>query len=348
MEKWFKNDRLQQNVYHDRETQEMDAGGPITVEHLLKRSTDTPVAVQGLLLVNQEVARMCSSIKESYPPQCGEPSVELAGLDLSTIEGTMTAHGVTWKEGAVLTLQRTGDGRFKVVDVVQAIQQETLNVNKCVRAFGLQTVCDIINRFEQTYNKPIVSIGSGNGILENCCQSIERRSKTPIKFICVDPDPMSYSNGPVCISPDYDTTTSLINAHPEIVQDCLLLLNWCDANESTYDYQAIIDLKPLAVLSLYEVYIGSNGAAGGEKFYQWIQSTPENGYLHAVDYRLEGSSIDEEPRHHNNHIMDMRISWHHIAYTECNGIFYKPRTEIHYIKPACLDSCRQVSECCIS
>jgi hypothetical protein len=94
-----------------------DAGGPITVEQLLARSADTPVAVQGLLHVDQGVARLCAAILERYPPQCGEPSAELAGLDLSTVEGTTTAHGVTWKEGAVLTLQRAGDGRFTVVDV---------------------------------------------------------------------------------------------------------------------------------------------------------------------------------------------------------------------------------------
>jgi hypothetical protein len=82
-----------------------DAGGPITVEQLLARSADTPVAVQGLLLVDQGVARLCAAILE--------PSAELAGLDLSTVEGTTTAHGVTWKEGAVLTCSEpeTADSR---------------------------------------------------------------------------------------------------------------------------------------------------------------------------------------------------------------------------------------------
>ncbi len=94
-----------------------DAAGPITVEQLLARSADTPVAVQGLLHVDQGVARLCAAILESYPPQCGEPSAELVGLDLSTVAGTTTAQGVTWKEGAVLTLQRAADGRFTVVDV---------------------------------------------------------------------------------------------------------------------------------------------------------------------------------------------------------------------------------------
>lgn len=94
-----------------------DAGGPITVEQLLARSADTPVAAQGLLHVDQGVARLCGAIMESYPPQCGAPSVELVGLDLAAVEGTTTAEEVTWKEGVVLNLERAVDGRFAVVDV---------------------------------------------------------------------------------------------------------------------------------------------------------------------------------------------------------------------------------------
>ena len=93
-----------------------DGGGPITVEQLLARSADTPVAVQGLLHVYQGSARLSAAILESFPPQCGEPSAELVGLDLSTVAGTTTAQGVTWKEGAVLNLERAADGRFTVVD----------------------------------------------------------------------------------------------------------------------------------------------------------------------------------------------------------------------------------------
>ncbi len=99
-----------------------DAGGPITVDQLLARSSDTPISVQGLLLVDRGSARLCGAILESYPPQCGEPSVELVGLDLATIDDTTTAEGVTWREGAVLSLERTADGRFTVVGVAPAAQ----------------------------------------------------------------------------------------------------------------------------------------------------------------------------------------------------------------------------------
>lgn len=101
-----------------------DVAGPITVEQLLARSSDAPVAVRGLLHVEQGTARLCAAILESYPPQCGEPSVELVGLDGSTVEGTTTAQGVTWKEAAVLHLERGGYGRFTVITAAaeQAVQ----------------------------------------------------------------------------------------------------------------------------------------------------------------------------------------------------------------------------------
>lgn len=103
-----------------------DAGGPITVQQLVERSADTPVAVQGLLHVSDGVTRLCGAILESYPPQCGEPSVELVGLDLATVEGLTSAEGVTWKEGAVLNLERADDGRFTVLDVQAGLTTEVV------------------------------------------------------------------------------------------------------------------------------------------------------------------------------------------------------------------------------
>jgi len=102
-----------------------DGGGPVTsgredpisVQQLVARSADTPVAVQGLLYAGEGVVRLCGAVLESYPVQCGQPSVELVGLDLAAVEGVTTAEGVTWKEGAVLMLERAGAGRFAVVDV---------------------------------------------------------------------------------------------------------------------------------------------------------------------------------------------------------------------------------------
>ncbi len=98
--------------------------GPITVEQLLARSADTPIAVRGRLYSTDGVVRLCGAISAARPPACGDPSVELVGLDLASVDGTTTLDGVTWKEDVVLNLARAGDGRFTAVDVTAGTRTE--------------------------------------------------------------------------------------------------------------------------------------------------------------------------------------------------------------------------------
>jgi hypothetical protein len=89
----------------------------LSVDQLVARSADTPITVQGFLIVHEGTTRLCAAILESHPPQCGEPAVELVGLDLAGIAGTQTDQGVTWKESVVVTVQRRQDARFDVLSV---------------------------------------------------------------------------------------------------------------------------------------------------------------------------------------------------------------------------------------
>jgi hypothetical protein len=89
----------------------------LTVEQLVARSADTSIAVRGFLIDQQGVTRLCAAIMESYPPQCGEPAVELVGLDLAKLAGRQTDQGITWKESLVVTVQRRQDARFDVLSV---------------------------------------------------------------------------------------------------------------------------------------------------------------------------------------------------------------------------------------
>jgi hypothetical protein len=98
--------------------------GPIAVEQVLARSADTPIAVTGRLYSQGGVVRLCGAISAARPPACGDPSVELVGLDLASVDGTTTLDGVTWKEEVVLNLAATGDGRFTVVAVVAGTRTE--------------------------------------------------------------------------------------------------------------------------------------------------------------------------------------------------------------------------------
>lgn len=89
----------------------------LSVEQLMSRSADTPIAVRGFLTDQERVTRLCAAILESYPPQCGEPFVELVGLEVAELAGTQSDRGITWKESLVVTVQRRQDARFDVLSV---------------------------------------------------------------------------------------------------------------------------------------------------------------------------------------------------------------------------------------
>ena len=91
------------------------AGDPITVEQLVARSSDSPITVRGLLLSTGGETRLCAAILESFPPQCGEPSVVLVDIDPASVEGIEVAGDVQWKDGATLQVQRQQDGTFRVL-----------------------------------------------------------------------------------------------------------------------------------------------------------------------------------------------------------------------------------------
>ena len=63
--------------------------GPLTPEEA--RDASGEVTVEGALIALEgEPVRMCSAILESYPPQCGQPSLEVRGLDLDSLDLSST------------------------------------------------------------------------------------------------------------------------------------------------------------------------------------------------------------------------------------------------------------------
>jgi hypothetical protein len=54
--------------------------------------------VRGSLVAREGEARLCGVLLESFPPQCGEPSLRLEGLDVHALDGLTSAEGVTWSE----------------------------------------------------------------------------------------------------------------------------------------------------------------------------------------------------------------------------------------------------------
>jgi len=160
-------------------------------------------------------------------------------------------------------------------------------MNKAIKCFGSEVVMNNIKEFINQYPEiPFVSIGSGNGLFEKTIQD-----EFGIKIICIDPLPESYSPKPVVLYPEYKTTNELIEKNPEIILNCIMLLNWCNPNESTYDYDAIKELKPIAFISIYETYCGSNGAGGGEKFYNFIKDNKIYNCVHMTKGKKCGLKI---------------------------------------------------------
>jgi hypothetical protein len=183
--------------------------------------------------------------------------------------------------------------------------------NKGIRSFGERVVVKIIEDVSNYYdNIHFISIGSGLG-------GIEYKSKELyeyIKWICIEPSPSSYHNNKnliPLIKPHYNYVSDLIKDKPDIVENCILFLNWCEPNKSRYDYDAIIDLKPLGILSIYELFENGNGCAGGELFYNHLIRDC-NDYnikrsLHLLPY-IE-TKIDNDDNYDDEELMDIRITW---------------------------------------
>lgn len=168
----------------------------------------------------------------------------------------------------------------------------TQYVNKGIMSFGIELVqkrlLDEQKRFSYV---PMISVGSGMGGFE---------SLTPnINWILVDPDPMSYEykNSDIMDKPirdpDYKYVKDLLADKPHIKGNCTLFLNWCDPNYSMYDYEAVIQLQPLMIFTIVEIYMGHCGAAGGELFHDFVHTMrcahPDPKYQIETEDTLVGS-----------------------------------------------------------
>ena len=209
--------------------------------------------------------------------------------------------------------------------------------NKGIKSFGYNNVVDIISSFYNTYKLPFISIGSGTGTIE----FLAKKKNDDINWVCIDNDTTmnypsdanKYINKPL-MNIDYNSCDELIINKPEIINNCILFLNWCLPNDSTYDFEAIIKLKPIAVLSIYEVFKDSNGAAGGELFYNWTQHDTD--YHHKEEYRLYADEY-----HDDDELMDIRISWWQLnKLDDVDDLVVKHFPSLYYIN--------SMNNCCIS
>jgi hypothetical protein len=95
-----------------------DSGAPgnsaITVKQALTANPDEPVLVRGALIVSGGTTHLCYAILESYPPQCGGPSLVVRGLDLDTVGELTSANEVTWSDREIRLRGTVADGTLTV------------------------------------------------------------------------------------------------------------------------------------------------------------------------------------------------------------------------------------------
>lgn len=61
-------------------------GDPMSIEDALRADGQTVVVEGGIVAMDGGPVRLCYALLESYPPQCGQPALELRGLDLDALE----------------------------------------------------------------------------------------------------------------------------------------------------------------------------------------------------------------------------------------------------------------------
>lgn len=94
-----------------------NASKVMTVPEALDLRDTAEVTVRGYVLARPDgTARLCTGMSGSFPPQCGEPSLQLTGLDATQLPDHDPTSGVRWSgettvagvlHGNVLDLRRS-------------------------------------------------------------------------------------------------------------------------------------------------------------------------------------------------------------------------------------------------
>ncbi len=94
-------------------------GPGISIGEVFTSNLTGPLLINGLLHVQNDQARLCEVLAESFPPQCAGRSLVVKGLDLMTMDGLTSEGSVTWSD--------------QPVQVLGTVQGEVLTVGRTVR-----------------------------------------------------------------------------------------------------------------------------------------------------------------------------------------------------------------------
>ncbi len=96
------------------------SGRTLEVAEARESGSDDVVRVRGLLYTDDRgrTFRLCSALAESYPPQCGEPSL-LVESSVYEFDDLTHAGDVGWSEQQVEVTGHVRDGTLTVVDFTE-------------------------------------------------------------------------------------------------------------------------------------------------------------------------------------------------------------------------------------
>ncbi|MBA3412647.1 MAG: hypothetical protein H0T09_03055 [Actinobacteria bacterium] len=90
----------------------------VSIRQAIAARSQAPQRVRGYLVsARNQPIRLCESLAESFPPQCGEPSLTVYELDLEKVEGMRYEDGVSWTEGPIELIGPVRKGVLVIEDV---------------------------------------------------------------------------------------------------------------------------------------------------------------------------------------------------------------------------------------
>jgi hypothetical protein len=203
-------------------------------------------------------------------------------------------------------------------------QSLVFHLSKGVTTIGVDACLEFAKTFLSHYagaidlaSLELISIGSGSAAFESLLRDL-----CGVKIVAVDPAPLSFGSAEDLAAPFIEPTCATaadLRLRPD---PCLLLFNWCEPNDSTYDAEALQLLKPEAFLVVYELCDGGAGAAGSKSFFAIIhdQESP---------YRLVGQiqGVGSAQVIWGTTIMDVRMQWWERKDTARPGHYDSPEIE---------------------
>jgi hypothetical protein len=138
----------------------------------------------------------------------------------------------------------------------------TYNNSEWNEKISFQTIKECCDRIF-SFTTPIISLGSGNGKLENYLYSNGYSN-----ILCIEPEIFSHNKEQIIYKkPDFNYVDEVISKKPDIIGNCSLMIIW-PYNNSSYDIESIQKLKPKNILILYE----SNGYSGSKELLKFANN----------------------------------------------------------------------------